>query len=400
MKNYFKKLALLSILILGVTGCNTGTSSTPVSTPDTSREEPTSVIKPSTPTPTPSTPNVEYFSATYSNPVMVSEGSMEYKNEVADPTVVRGDDGAIYAVGTNGVMLRSEDGCNFEVIKRNVIPHPTWASDLGYSGYGLWAPDLVKVGDKWIYYYSLSGWGSPVGIGLAVADEIDGTYTDLGKLFTGDEIGIRNCIDSQVFIDDDGSVYMSVGSFQGLYVLQLTDDGLGLLGGLETQKNEKVLIAGQATADWDGSQYEGSYIIKENGYYYYFGSTGTCCDGKNSTYSVYVGRSESIFGPYIDADKRPLTLSGGGGRRTYGELVLWAGTDTERDVYGPGHNSLFVDDAGDYWIYYHAYSSADNFLTRHLFMDKLLWDDNGYPYVENKKPSFLEEKDGPRFILE
>ena len=72
----------------------------------------------------------------------------------------------------------------------------------------------------------------------------------------------------------------------------------------------------------------------------------------------------------------------------------------DKNVYGPGHNSVLLDDAGDYWIYYHAFSSADNYSTRHLFMDKLLWDDNGFPYIENRIPSFQEELDGPRFILE
>ena len=78
---------------------------------------------------------------------------------------------------------------------------------------------------------------------------------------------------------------------------------------------------------------------------------------------------------------------------------------------GAGHNSILVDDAGDYWIYYHAYSTEDNYATRHLFMDKLAWDENGFPYVtytytndegEEKtskvKPSFQIELDGPRFI--
>ena len=65
------------------------------------------------------------------------------------------------------------------------------------------------------------------------------------------------------------------------------------------------------------------------------------------------------------------------------------------DVKGPGHNSVLVDDAGNYWIYGHAYISTDNYATRHLMMDKLLWDKNGMPYVEGKNFSFNEELDGP-----
>ena len=62
--------------------------------------------------------------------------------------------------------------------------------------------------------------------------------------------------------------------------------------------------------------YEGSYIIKHNGYYYYFGSQGTCCSGVNSTYTVKVGKSESLFGPYLDANGDDM-VSG-----KFGEIVI------------------------------------------------------------------------------
>ena len=189
---------------------------------------------------------------------------------------------------------------------------------------------------------------------------------------------------------------MTVGSFQGNWLIELEEDGLSCKNGIDYQKNNKILIGGAVNA-WDGSQYEGGYIIKKDDWYYYFGSSGNCCEGKNSTYRVRVGKSKSVIGPYKDADGYSLTLSGAG--KNYGNLVLWAGI-TNNDYVGPGHNSIFLDDAGDYWIYYHAWHRLDNWATRHIFMDKLLWDENGYPYVENRKPSFQVEKDGPRLIVE
>jgi hypothetical protein len=33
-------------------------------------------------------------------------------------------------------------------------------------------------------------------------------------------------------------------------------------------------------------------------------------------------------------------------------------------------------------------------------MDKILWDEKGWPYIENTSPSYHEVKDGPRFIVE
>ena len=355
-------------------------------------------------------PEVEYSYATFSNPTLVIyENGSPYTNEVADPSIVRGDDGYFYIFSTSGRVLRSEDACNWFVYSDGIIPRPTWDVDVyGQSvNAQIWAPDVIKVGDQWIYYYSLSAWGKCCGIGYAVADEITGPYTDMGKLFDYKEIGIENAIDPHVIIDE-GHVYMSVGSFQGLYLLELTEDGMGLLNGVEYQNKNKVLIAGRV-GGWDGSTYEGSYIIKKDGYYYYFGSVGTCCEGKNSTYRVVVGRAEEITGPYTDKAGRKLTMSGGG--KTYGEICVMTSV-TNDALAGPGHNSILVDDAGDYWFYYHSYSKADNFGTRHLFMDKLAWDEDGFPYVsyfyendegeikESKyKPSFEIELDGPRFIV-
>ena len=378
MKKLLKLLAFSGTLITCIVGCgNTNTTSN----------------SPSNNT------SYETEQATYTNPINVtySNGS-PYTGEIADPSVIRGDDGFNYLVCTNGKMFKSEDGCNWELLTEKVISLPSWGQDVSpnNSDYGLWAPDITKVGDKWIYYYSLSGWGSPRGVGCAIADNIEGPYEDLGKICSGEEIGIQNCIDPQVFVDDDGSVYMVAGSFQGLYIFQLDETGTKLLGGAETQKEEKVLIAGKV-GGWDGATYEGSYIIKKDDSYYYFGSAGTCCAGKDSTYRVVVGKADNILGPYRGKNKLPLIMSGNSS--TYGEIVVNCIGSTLDDVAGVGHNSILVDDLGNYFIYYHGYSRLDNFRTRHLFMDKLLFDEQGYPYVENYRPSFDEEKEGPSFII-
>jgi len=403
-----KLLSICLIALMGFTGCDGGNNSSMSSS--VSEQNSSSIESVESSESVSSVEERSYFNGVYSNPtVVVNASGSDFKKEVADPSIVRGDDGYFYIFSTNGVVLRSEDACTFEVFAEKVIDQPTWWQECyeEAAGYGQWAPDVIKVQDKWIYYYSLSAWGKCCGIGYAISDNVAGPYEDQGKLFTVAEIGIQNCIDSQVIIDDDGSVYMVVGSFQGLYLLELTEDGMGLLGGVDYQKDNKVLVAGKP-GNWDGSTYEGSYIIKEGEYYYYFGSAGTCCAQKDSTYRVYVARSKDIRGPYVDSSNHTFTMSGGG--KTYGELVVWAGADSEKPIAGPGHNSILRDDKGDLWIYYHAYSEKDNFLTRHLFMDKLSWDDNGFPYVSyvdpetekevKKKPSLDIEFDGPSFFAD
>ena len=382
-----RPLVLLITSLLTLTGCGT------------SRDTPK-------PDPTPE-PEKNYYSGTYQNPLFVTSSSgTYYKEEIADPCVVRGDDGFLYCFATAGRVLRSEDGCEWEKYSENIIPRPSWGDSYADRPI-IWAPDVVKIGDNWIYYYSLSAWGGPCGIGYATAEEVGGPYTDQGMLFTTAEVGgeyslgVSNSIDQQVIIDDDGSVYMVFGSFVGCYLVQLTDDGMGLytddpnMTGHQYQRQNKVLIAG-TPGNFSDAKYEGSWIFKKGDTWYYMGSTGTCCVGKNSTYHVLVGKADNIAGPYYDSERKPLNYDYG---VPAGDLVVWSKTNNE-ETKGPGHHSVIMDDAGDYWWYGHCFYDYDNFATRHLAMDKLLWDDNDMPYLEGRQLSYNEELDGPRWVEE
>ena len=337
-----------------------------------------------------------YVSGVYQNPMFVkNKAGSYYSTEVADPCVVKGDDGYIYSFSTLGRALRSEDGAEWEVFSESIIGRPSWG-DVYATRPDIWAPDVVKVKDKWIYYYSLSAWGGPCGIGYAVADAIEGPYEDMGKLFVSEEVGgeyslgVSNAIDPQVILDGE-NVYMVFGSFVGIYMVQLTEDGMGLLNGVQYQREHKVLIAGKSTS-FNINSYEGSWIFKRGDYWYYMGSTGTCCNGKDSQYRVMVAKAEEITGPYIDSQGRSLKVIGD---EAYGDLVIKSTSET---VAGPGHNSVVKDDAGDYWWYGHCYYEYDNFKTRHLAMDKLEWDENDMPYVDGYELSYNEELDGPRWL--
>lgn len=342
-----------------------------------------------------------YWCGLYQNPLFVTNNSGNfYGSEIADPCVVRGDDGYIYCFATEGRVLRSEDGCLWESYSENIISRPTWG-DKYATRPGIWAPDVVKVGDNWIYYYSLSAWGGPCGIGYAVSENVGGPYTDKGMLFTSKEadeslsVGVENSIDPQVFVDDDGSVYMVFGSFVGCYLIRLTNDGMGLFNGVEYQRKNKVLIAGTPGGFDANKKYEGSWIFKKDDVYYYMGSVGSCCAGKNSSYHVLCGFSDNIAGPYYDSEGRPLNETND---EAAGDLVIQTSDDLM--TIAPGHNSVIMDDEGEFWWYGHCYYEYDNYATRHLAMDKLLWDDNDMPYIENNQLTYNEELDGPSWLEE
>ncbi len=75
-------------------------------------------------------------------------------------------------------------------------------------------------------------------------------------------------------------------------MMELTDDALRIKPGAQ-----KIQLAGSLT--------EGTYIYKRDGYYYLFGSAGSCCEGANSTYRVVVARSTNLAGPYVNKKRRP-----------------------------------------------------------------------------------------------
>lgn len=346
------------------------------------------------------TTSIEYNQTTYTNPLIPYNADFKgyYKAEIADPSIVKGDDGYYYIFATEGKVLRSTDCVEWAMVTTSIIPRPTWGDSMVKGTPVIWAPDCVKIGSQWVYYYSLASWGEEAcGIGVAVADEIAGPYTDLGKLFSiHDGIEINGNIDPCI-IQDDGHIYICVGSFHGNYLLELSSDGTELIQGddFATANKEKTLIAGKYMSEFDNRYYEGSYIIKKGEYFYYFGSAGSCCDNKKSSYTVYVARSKSVFGPYVDNNN--FEILGDNYGKTKGRLVIMGNSANEGGTAGPGHNSIFIDDAGDYWIIYHAYDAESGYATRHLFMDKLSWDDQGFPYVVGVKPTIVEQN-GPRLL--
>ncbi|MEG0012261.1 MAG: family 43 glycosylhydrolase, partial [Muribaculaceae bacterium] len=180
------------------------------------------------------------------------------------------------------------------------------------------------------------------------------------------EIGVQNSIDP-FYIEEEGKKYVFWGSFRGIYYVQLEDSGLSIKSG-----EKPIRIAGTA--------YEGTYIHKNNGYYYLFASTGTCCEGLNSTYQTVVGRSKSFFGPYIDKQGDSMMDN-------HHEIII---TKNSHFV-GNGHNSEIVtDDAGEDWILYHGVNVA-NTKGRVLLLDKVNWV-NGWPEIANGSPSIKAKK--------
>ena len=299
----------------------------------------------------------------YTNPV--------FDQNTPDPSVVQAPDGAFYAYGTGGTCRKSYDLVNWEDMGI-ALKRPTWNDSVRTDKEGkvhpmrfsLWALDVSRVGKKYLVHYASAYWGNETRTGLGVAEGTSPTeFTDCGKMFCSTEIGVQNSIDP-CYVKDKGKKYLIWGSFRKLYMGRLTKDGKRI-------KNPSHLTQVAGTA------FEGAMVYKRKGYYYLFASVGTCCEGAKSTYHTVVGRSKKLAGPYVDRQ---------GGRMldNHYETVI-KGNDRWK---GPGHNSeIITDKEGDTWLLYHAYDALDPEKGRVMLLDKLLWDEEGWPYVEGGTPS-------------
>ncbi|TMW71871.1 family 43 glycosylhydrolase [Alteribacter natronophilus] len=313
-----------------------------------------------------------YFMTNDSTP----EAGPDYQNPVfepviADPSVIRGEDGYFYAYGTednwgDGMgsrivpIVRSDNLTDWEYVGEAFQSKPDWKDDGG-----IWAPDIVQFNDQYYLFYSQSTWGDPnPAIGVAVADDPAGPFDDQGKLFDSEEIGVPNSIDPQLFIKEDGTPYLFWGSWYGIWGIEISDDGFDYVG-------EKFQIA--------GTDFEAPYIIERDNYFYFFGSKGSCCEGQFSEYRVAVGRAEAFDGPYLDQDGNDLNESSG--------TVILSGGE---GFAGPGHNAVVTDDAGQDWMLYHAIDRDNPWIgsgvtRRPLMLDRIIWED-GWPVIEDGVP--------------
>ena len=292
----------------------------------------------------------------------------------ADPTVIRDEDGTWWAYATNSggyavPMLSSEDLAEWEFAGSALKTKPNWHP--GSFRAALWAPHIARIGKVYALYYSLAIWGEQAGtlapgIGVATSPTPNGPFTDRGKLFLSDEIGVRNSIDPYLF-QEDGKIFLFWGSWGGIWGIELNADGLGLLPGA------KPFQIG-------GSAYEAAWIEKIEDTYWFFGSIGSCCEGANSTYSVVAARSDSLRGPFTGKTGRNLLANGA--------TQILRGDET---VTGPGHIALTRDDDGKYWMLYHAFSPTNQYSERQLYIDRLQFDNEGWPYINDGHPSYPKE---------
>jgi len=279
----------------------------------------------------------------------------------ADPSIIY-HDGAYYIYATKdpwgGDDLAVFETTDFTHFVSHSInwPTKTACTSATSSENKVWAPSVIKGKDGRFYMYVSSGsevWAGSADSPLGPWEnmKIDGSPLIERFFFPG-----YHMIDAEVFIDDDGKVYLYWGS--GLnwvngacFVVQLSDD-------MHT-------FIGKPINCTPPNFFEAPFMLKRKGLYYLMYSNGKAID---ETYNIRYSTGPTPFGPWTEGKNSPILK-----------------TSEDSSVIGPGHHTVFKR-AGQYYILYHTIFPQDSsYVLRQLNLDRLNFDGDGViQQVKNK----------------
>jgi arabinan endo-1,5-alpha-L-arabinosidase len=294
--------------------------------------------------------------------------SLSGNTSAHDPTMIEAN-GVFYRFWTGNYIPQatSTDLRNW----RNAPPvygssYPSWSSEwlngVPNETFNFpWAPDVSFFNGQYHIYSSFSAiFGGRVSCitHLTTNDIAAGNWTDHGPVICTEGDEEYNAIDADVGLDADGTPWLAFGSFwDGIMAFRLNADG-------SRAGTDMTRLA------W-ANQIEAPVLFRRCGYYYLFVTWGLCCPGEGRsidqlTYRVAVGRAQSITGPYVDRDGKPM-VDGGGTLLVEGDHVEWAAA---------GHSDVLVTGSTIYHLY-HAYRQANG--AAQLRIVELPFDEQGWP---------------------
>jgi arabinoxylan arabinofuranohydrolase len=227
--------------------------------------------------------------------------------------------------------------------------------DVSWADRNAWAPSAIEqmVDGQYRYFYYFT---AAQKIGVAVADNPEGPYTDSGQPlinFKPEGVTGGQEIDPDVFLDPvSGKSYLYWGNGY-LAVAELNEDMVSI-----DRETIQVLTP-------DATFREGVEVFYRDGTYYFLWSEN---DTRSEDYRVRYATAESPVGPLRIPDDN---------------LVL--AKDPAKGIYGTGHNSVVKVPGKDCWyIVYHRFNRPNGIAMgraagfhREVSIDPLLFDGQG-----------------------
>ena len=221
-----------------------------------------------------------------------------------------------------------------------------------------WAPSIEEKDGKYYFYYCGKGTNGTSAIGVAVADDPAGPYTDKGEaLMTVDMcraagVSMGQAIDPSIFTDDDGTSYLLFGNGSAA-IAELNDDMMSIKEGTIRQIN--------GVTDFR----ESVVVTKRDGVYHF---TWSCDDTGSPNYHVNYGTADSLEGSSVNVDYKYTLLQ----------------KDEENDMLGTAHQSiLYFPETDECYIAYHRFYTPLGIYTdglgyhRETCIDQVTFDENG-----------------------
>lgn len=270
----------------------------------------------------------------------------------ADPTIVQYN-GKFYIYATIDpwgsdelVVFVTKDFSHWE---RKHINWPTKeaCTSTTSSDAMVWAPSVVKKGDKFYMYVSVGGevWA---GVAKNPLGPWRNMKADDSPLIQGDFIPGYHMIDAECFIDDDGQPYLYWGS------------GLNWVNGkcfVVKLKPDMYHFKDSVREVTPPNFFEAPYMLKHQGKYYLMYSNGKAID---SSYNIRYAIGESPYGPWKEGKNSPI-LS----------------TTKDRTVIGPGHHALFKYKGQTYILFHKIFPQKKDIVLRQLCIGKIEFDKSG-----------------------
>ncbi len=249
----------------------------------------------------------------------------------------------------------------------------------------LWAPCIVKAGNEYRLYYSLSCSVARLSvIGMATSASPEGPWIEKGLVVTSkNDVSVQtNAIDPSVIITPAGEHWMVYGSaWDGIYSLKLDPaTGMALNNG---EKGVRIANRGFTAGKYNGN-IEGADIIYNNtlNKYYLF----IAYDWLQTKYNVRVMKGDNPNGPFFD-----FNGVNANNNIDHGPMIIapykflghsgWQGT---------AHSTTFSDGNGQYYIAHQGRPGSDSYFMN-LHVRKLFWTTDGWPVASPER--YAWEKD-------
>lgn len=291
----------------------------------------------------------------FQNPVL--------RADFPDPFVLEAD-GTYYAYATNANGKNVQVASSTNLVQWTALPDampalPSWAK-LG--GSFVWAPEVMKIGDRYVLYYTARDkQADKQCVGVATSDQPQGRFKDTNDKPLVCQVDEGGTIDASPFRDGD-KLYLYFKNDGNccnkptyLYAQELAPDGLSLVGEpTRLVRNDQV---------WEGRVVEAPTMVKrDNGYFLFFSAN----DYAGPPYAVGYAACQAPTGPCEDAPENPI-------------LKTTAG---KPPIIGPGHQAV-LQVRDQTWMVYHGWEVLSSGLRgsrRFMYIDKVEWKD-GKPDV-------------------